>query len=108
MRFLASFCEKFKKIFTREETIFKGLGMYSVVEIRRLGSRLKLYTGNKFLQSSYDPKNKLTGNVWEWSLCAPVFSGKFSRVPGNVLVLGLGGGSVVKLYNRVYKVNKFI
>lgn len=87
---------------------FEGQGLYSSLRVTKMGQRINLYTGKKYLQSSYDPSKPISGSHWDWYLAAPIFSGNFARKLNNVLVLGLGGGAVVKLYNRVYDVGKIV
>lgn len=82
--------------------------MYSSLRVTKKGQRINLYTGRGHLQSSYDPTKILTGTVWDWYLASPIFSGIFTKKLKNVLVLGLGGGTVVKLYNRAYEVEKIV
>lgn len=65
---------------------------------------MNLFTGNRFLQSSFDPQKAPQGTVFDWYLVAPWFSGNFGGQVGQMLILGLGAGAVVKLYNRAYQV----
>lgn len=88
----------------REITVFKGRGLYSNIKVKKRGQRVNLYTGRNFLQSTYDPSGPDGDSVLEWFLCAPIFSGLFNGNISNLLILGLGGGGAVKIYNRAYKV----
>lgn len=63
-----------------------------------------LFTGQDYLQSAYAPHQPPTGTVFDWYLAAPFFSGNFTLSLKRLLVLGLGGGAAVKLYNRIYQV----
>lgn len=88
--------------------LFEGRGLYSSVRVTKIDGRINLYTGKGYLQSSYDPSKAPSGSHWDWYLAVPIFSGNFSGKMNNILVLGLGGGTVVKLYNRIYKVSRFV
>ncbi len=86
------------------DTLFEGAGLYSSIRVTKRGDRVNLYTGDNFLQSSYNPFVKAKGTHFEWYLIAPWFSGKFDGNLEDLLILGLGGGVQVKLYNKYYKV----
>lgn len=92
------------RLVPRQEVLFEGRGLYSAVQVTRWGSRVSLYTGKRYLQSSYDPQRLPQGTVFDWYLVAPWLAGTFRGQVGRMLVLGLGAGAVVKLYNRAYQV----
>lgn len=85
-----------------EIPIFKGNGLYGPITVTKKSGRVNLYTGKKYLQSSYHPSRRSRGLVWEWFAAAPLFSGSFKGILGSVLILGLGGGSIVKALNNAY------
>lgn len=87
-----------------EQILFEGQGLYSDLQVTKRGNRVNLFTGHRFLQSSFDPQEAPQGTVFDWYLAAPWFSGNFRGQVGGVLILGLGAGAVVKLYNRAYQV----
>lgn len=68
-------------------------------QIIKAGHSVRLYT-DKVLHSQYNHKSKLTGSVWDLlflpALVLP--AGKNIRV----LVLGVGGGSVLKMLNEYF------
>ncbi|UTF61014.1 class I SAM-dependent methyltransferase [Gilvimarinus sp. DA14] len=70
-----------------------------VCQVRSAGASLRLYTDGIF-HSQYHPHRLLEGNLWDllWlpSLLQPQQSIK------RVLVLGVGGGAVVRKLNRLY------
>lgn len=105
---LANITSKFLPRLHKAIILFEGAGLYSSLRVTKTGERINFFTGRGYLQSSYDPSKPITGNHWDWYLCAPIFSGNFIGRLSNVLVLGLGGGSVVKLYNRAYQVRKVV
>ena len=62
-------------------------------QVRQAGNSLRLYTNGVF-HSQYNPRQPLTGNVWDL-LFLPAFfypTGSIHRV----LVLGVGGGAVIQ------------
>ena len=90
----------------KDTVLFEGKGLYSAVKVTKRGDRVNLYTGGKFLQTSWNPYVIPGGGYFDWYLVAPWFSGKFKGNIGSMLILGLGGGSQVHLYNRVYNVKQ--
>lgn len=85
--------------------LFAGQGRYAPVSVVKKGSRLYLFTGKNCLQSAYTPGQPPTGTVFDGYLVAPFFSGNFKGRLKNLLILGLGGGAAVKLYNQAYQVS---
>lgn len=66
-------------------------------EVRSAGNSIRLYNNGVF-HSQYNPTRPITGSLWDL-LMLPAF---FYR-PGEirrVLVLGVGGGTVIRLLNR--------
>ena len=92
----------------KTQVLFDGPGAYARVRVTKTGNRVDLTTGKNYLQSSYDTQAPIKGSVWSWYLCAPAFSGVVPPNLANLLVLGLGGGSIVKLFNRVFRVKKVV
>src|SRR3989338_3460422 len=86
------------------QVLFEGQGLYAVIKVIKKGSRINLYTGKGFLQSSINRQETLKGGHSDWFLAAPWFSGNFEGIIDSLLILGLGAGSEVPLYNQVYKV----
>lgn len=84
--------------------LFEGRGLYSVVKVTKKGDQINLYTGKGFLQSSIQPRKNLTGTHSDWFLAIPWFSGTFEGTLNSLLILGLGTGSEVPLYNQIYNV----
>jgi spermidine synthase len=68
-----------------------------VYQIRNAGSTLRLYTDN-VLHSQFNPNKRLTGSVWDL-LFLPALC-HLSKKPLRVLVLGVGGGAVIKMLNE--------
>lgn len=68
-----------------------------VYQIRSAGSTLRLYTDN-VLHSQFNPNKRLTGSVWDL-LFLPALC-HLSEKPLRVLVLGVGGGAVIKMLNE--------
>ncbi|MCX6784120.1 MAG: hypothetical protein NT141_03580 [candidate division WWE3 bacterium] len=91
-----------------ESVLFEEQGLYSTVKITKKGNRVNLFTGGKYLQSSFDLNSNPKGTVFDWYLAAPWFSGNFSGQIGTILILGLGAGSQVKLFNQAYQVESII
>jgi spermidine synthase len=90
-----------------ENILFKGKGLYSEIKVTRKGNLTTLYTGdNLYEQSSYNKYAHLSGNWAEMFLITPWFIEGFNYELDSLLILGLGGGSQVKLFNKYYTVNK--
>ena len=69
-------------------------------EVRKAGNSTRLYTDGVF-HSQYNPEHRLTKGVWDL-LMLPAFF----QPPGSikrVLVLGVGGGSVLQLIHQFVK-----
>ena len=66
-------------------------------EVRRAGNTVRLYRGGAF-HSQFNPRHPTTAGVWDLLMFAAFF-----RDPGltrRVLLLGVGGGAVVRLLQR--------
>ena len=66
-------------------------------EIRNAGNSIRLYR-NGVLHTQYNPRHPVSGNLWDLLLLPAFF-----REPATirrVLVLGVGGGAVIRLLNR--------
>jgi spermidine synthase len=87
-----------------EQILFEGEGLYSAVRVTKKGDRVNLYMGKGYLQTSFNPQINPHGTFFDWYLAAPWFTGNFEGNLNSILILGLGGGSQVKLYNQIYKV----
>jgi len=67
-------------------------------EVRSAGSFLRLYNNNQ-LNSQYSPNHFFTGNVWDLLILpALLVKTELSRV----LVLGVGGGTVIHQLDQIY------
>lgn len=66
-------------------------------EIRKAGNSTRLYTDSVF-HSQFNPDHPITRSVWDL-LMLPAFFGKPENVK-RILVLGVGGGSVIQLLHR--------
>ena len=62
-------------------------------QVRQAGNALRLYTNGVF-HSQYNPRQPLTGNVWDLLFLPAFFYPKGSV--RRVLVLGVGGGAVIQ------------
>ena len=68
-------------------------------EVRSAGSFIRLYNKNQ-LNSQYSPRHFFTGSVWDLlTLPALLVKTELSRV----LVLGVGGGTVIHQLDQIYK-----
>lgn len=68
-------------------------------EVRQAGNSLRLYTNGVF-HSQYNPKQPVTGNVWDLLMLPAFFQPQQVR---RVLVLGVGGGTVIRQLNHFLK-----
>ncbi len=74
-------------------------------EVRRAGRSVRLYTNGVF-HSQYNPANPIAGTVWNL-LALPAFL----RPPGTIrraLVLGVGGGAVIRLLHHLFRPEQII
>ena len=69
-------------------------------QVRRAGNSLRLYTNGVF-HSQYNPQRPVTGSVWDL-LLLPAFFYPFGSIR-RVLVLGVGGGTVIQQLRRFVK-----
>lgn len=69
-----------------------------VYEVRRAGNTVRLYTDGVF-HSSFNPERPVTGGVWDL-LSLPAFF--FPEGPRNVLLLGVGGGTVIRQLQQLF------
>jgi spermidine synthase len=68
-------------------------------EVRSAGNSRRLYTNGVF-HSQYNPTSPVTGNVWDLLLLPAFFAPETIR---RVLVLGVGGGAVIRQLNHFLK-----
>lgn len=66
-------------------------------EVRSAGQSLRLYTNGVF-HSQYNPGRPVAGSIWDL-LSLPAFALPVGR-PRRVLVLGVGGGAVIRQLNH--------
>ncbi|WP_020210466.1 spermidine synthase [Gilvimarinus chinensis] len=70
-----------------------------VCEVRRAGGSLRLYT-NGIFHSQFHSQKLLEGSLWDllWLPCLAKHASSIKRV----LVLGVGGGAVIRKLNQLY------
>ena len=66
-------------------------------EVRSAGRSLRLYR-NGVLHTQYNPSRPIGGNLWDLLLDPAFF--RSPEAIRRVLVLGVGGGAVIRLLNR--------
>lgn len=74
-------------------------------EVRTAGNSLRLYTDGVF-HSQYNPKQLLTGHVWDLLMIPAFFYPKYSIK--RVLVLGVGGGSAIHMLRHFVMPEKIV
>lgn len=74
-------------------------------EVRSAGKTRRLYT-NKVCHSQYHPESNITGSVWDL-LSIPVFFYNKQEIK-RVLVLGVGGGAVLRQINNWFSPNEIV
>lgn len=74
-------------------------------EVRSAGNSLRLYTDGVF-HSQYNPRQLLTGHVWDL-LMLPAFFYPQKKIK-RVLVLGVGGGAVMHMLRHFVSPDKII
>ncbi|HSH30720.1 MAG TPA: methyltransferase domain-containing protein [Thiohalobacter sp.] len=74
-------------------------------EVRSAGRTRRLYT-NGVLHTQYNPRQALTGSVWDLLLLPALLQP--GRVFDRVLVLGVGGGAVINLLRRHLRVDAVV
>ncbi len=74
-------------------------------QVRKAGNSVRLYTNGVF-HSQFNPANPVRGSLWELLIIPALF-----RMPGvvqRVLVLGVGGGTVIRLLNLFVKPQEIV
>jgi spermidine synthase len=74
-------------------------------EVRRAGNTTRLYTDGVF-HSQFNPDNPITRSVWDL-LMLPAFFYETNTIK-RILVLGVGGGSVIQLLHKYVKPDEII
>ena len=74
-------------------------------EVRSAGRTRRLYTNGVF-HSQYNPKSALSGGIWDL-LMLPIFFSDPQRIK-RVLVLGVGGGTIIQQLKRYSGVKKIV
>ena len=74
-------------------------------EVRRAGNRLRLYR-NGVLHTQYNSSRPISGNLWDL-LLIPAFFYKPEAIR-RVLVLGVGGGAVIRLLNHFVRPDEIV
>jgi len=74
-------------------------------EVRSAGNSVRLYTNGVF-HSQFNPASPVSGSVWDLLLLPAFFyaPGEIKRI----LVLGVGGGSVIRLLNHFVQPEKIV
>lgn len=78
--------------------IFKKEQADQTIEVRKAGNSIRLYS-NGVLHSQYNPNRIISGAIWDLLVLPGFF---LLQPPKRVLVLGLGGGSVVHLIQHFF------
>lgn len=68
-----------------------------VYQVRSAGASVRLYS-NGVLHSQYNPRQPVAGNIWDL-LLLPAF---MQAPPAKILLLGLGGGSLIHLIREFF------
>jgi spermidine synthase len=74
-------------------------------EIRKAGNTTRLYTDGVF-HSQFNPNNPITRSVWDLLMLPAFFYEKDSIK--RILVLGVGGGSVIQLLHKYVKPDEIV
>jgi spermidine synthase len=84
--------------------IYEGESAYYYIQVVQSGSTRELVLDEGHaVHSVYDPTRLLSGEYWDYFLAAPLFSPGYSsgRIR-HIAVLGLGGGTAVRLFAAAY------
>lgn len=73
--------------------IYSKQSLHSHYQVRTAGQTVRLYS-NGVLHSQFNPSNAISGAIWDF-LLLPGFL--LNTPPKNILLLGLGGGTLVHL-----------
>lgn len=76
--------------------IWRKLTRNKCYEVRRAGSSLRLYTNGVF-HSQFNPRAPLAGHLWDLFLLPVLLNQTLPKRPQRVLLLGVGGGAVIRL-----------
>jgi len=74
-------------------------------EVRSAGNSLRLYTDGVF-HSQYNPKQLLTGHVWDL-LLLPAFFYPKNKIK-RILVMGVAGGAVLHMLRHFFSVDEIV
>lgn len=74
-------------------------------EVRNAGNSVRLYR-NGVLHTQYNPSRPIGGNLWDLLLIPAFFHAPVAI--SRVLVLGVGGGAVIRLLNRFVRPDEII
>jgi spermidine synthase len=81
-------------------TIFQTTSKNGPIVVQNFGEVYKLVLNGAYVHSIYDPTDPITNeDYWDYLLLGRAF---LNKSPQKMLVLGLGGGTVVNLYNRYF------
>ncbi|GAA6134868.1 hypothetical protein NBRC116188_16580 [Oceaniserpentilla sp. 4NH20-0058] len=78
--------------------IFQKKQGNDLIEVRSAGNSVRLYS-NGVLHSQYNPNHKINGAIWDLLVLPGFF---LAKPPRHVLVLGLGGGTVIHLIRHFF------
>ena len=73
-------------------------------EVRTAGASRRLYTNGAF-HSQYNPRHLFTGAVWDLLSLPSLF---MMKAPRRVLVLGVGGGTVIHQLNQLHPLKNVV
>jgi spermidine synthase len=73
-------------------------------EVRQAGNSLRLYTDGTF-HSQYNPRSPLNGSIWDLLLLPAFF---LSSPPQRVLVLGVGGGAIIRQLQQLVRPREIV
>jgi spermidine synthase len=79
-------------------TIWQKKSNNTRYEVRSASNTIRLYT-NGIFHSQWNPKNSLSGHLWDIFLLAVFFK---NTPPQKALVLGVGGGAAIKLIEHFF------
>lgn len=78
--------------------IFQKQQGNDLIEVRSAGNSVRLYS-NGVLHSQYNANHKISGAIWDLLVLPGFF---LAKPPLHVLVLGLGGGTVIHLIRHFF------
>ncbi|MFL0802855.1 MAG: class I SAM-dependent methyltransferase [Agarilytica sp.] len=82
--------------------VWRGVRSGNAYEVRKAGNSVRLYTDGVF-HSQWNPRRPFAGHLWDLLFLPALFHGRVWDLE-NCILLGLGGGAVINMFNTFTQV----